>query len=62
MFEVVLLGDSEKAGLFVLFERRCLDAELHRFWVAGVEDGVVGFGCVWDEIVGEEVVDEVAEF
>ena len=36
--------------------------EVVQFWVAGVEDGIVGFGCVWDEIIGEEVVDEVAEF
>ena len=38
------------------------DVEPEILGVFGVEDGVVGFGRVGDEVVDVEVVDEVGEF
>ena len=61
--EVVLEHDSQQFGFGPLFENSVVDSEdrayLHRL---GVEDGEVGLGRVWDEVVGMEVVDEAAEF
>ena len=28
----------------------------------GVEDGIVGFGWVWNEVVGVEIVDKLVQF
>ena len=75
-FQIILDHDSQKFGLCFLFESGSLDLEL-QYWgglrlvppldgglddVVGVEDGVVGFGGVGNEVVDVEVVDEVAEF
>ena len=39
----------------------CVDLELDVLRPTGVEDGVEGFGAVWDEVVDVEVGDEVGE-
>ena len=62
VFEVVFDVDSEQLRVRVLFESfGSVDVEVYLCW-DWVEDGVVGFGGVWDEVVVVEVVDEVVEF
>ena len=62
IFEVVLHGDAQEGGVSILFEDCILDGELDWFWFVWEEDGVVCFGWVWDQVVGVEVSDEIAEF
>ena len=62
MFEVILDGVAEELCFAVFFEDGVVNFELDRFWFLRVEDGVVGFGWVRDEVVAVEIVNEVGEF
>jgi hypothetical protein len=62
MFEVVLDGVAEKFCFAVLLEDGVVDAELEGLVVLRIEDGVVGFGWVRDEVVVVKVGDEAGEF
>ena len=62
VFSVLLDHDAEEFRFAVVLDVLAVDAQLDRFGVAGVEDGVDGFGGVRHEIVSVEVVDENGEF
>ena len=63
VFELVLHDDAEEFGIFVLFEDGVIDVQLELlFCVSGEEYCVIGFGWIWNKVVGVEVVDEVVEF
>ena len=62
MLEVFFDYEAEELCFTFLFQDFVGDAELDWLWVSWVEDGVVGFVCVGDEIVVVEVVDEVGQF
>jgi hypothetical protein len=62
VFAVVLYCDAEEFRLWVLGDVCSVDVEVDCFGCFGVEDCVVGFGGIWDEVVVVEVFDEAAEF
>jgi hypothetical protein len=53
---------AEELGLGVLLQGLVSDCELYGLSVAGIEDGVDGFGWIWDEVVVVEVRDQAGEF
>ena len=54
VLEIVLNDVAEQLGLRVLLEDLVSDLELYGLCVAGVEDGVDGFGGVVDVEVSDE--------
>ena len=62
VFEVVLDDVAEEFCFCLLFDDFVVDTDLDWFWIFGIEDGVVSFGWVWNEVVVMEVVDEVSKF
>ena len=62
VFHVVLDIYSQQLRAFVLFDVRVTDFQFDlSVFCDGVEDGEVRLGCVRDQVVGVEVVDECAE-
>lgn len=63
VFVVVLHHDPQQFCLCVVFECSVVDPKMENVRCgARVEDCVICFGWVWDQVIAVEVGDEVAEF